>query len=1183
MLDNEKETVKRVKTALSGAAELSPALSALLVAVCADGAIPATAATSKVRRRNFTARIAGRVEATTVFRIGSASLSFLAAVVAATGQVLLDRASDNDNDNDNGSNSGSDSDGSTAILRTVCSILRQVVIGACGLELLVRWLAGARIIRLGYNGHSACGGCIACRCKCLCGGGSIGLSSFCWDAGIVAAAVAAELLAPPSLLLVVLPALLALLRLPRCLSSVMLWLAPAAQGSPLVAAAGALFPFGSPSSAAVRVLEVGLMCGLSVLACSVFGATDPYHFGSLRRAAVSTWQMQTCDDWPVVLRASALGCNNAFSEGAYPVGYYDGDGENIDGYNGDGDSEEGFFGCSANAPEGAGFGAALFAAAASLIGGLALPSVLVGLASVAYLRAGRRQEADVAAIQRLERAMATLAEMEAEAGVRTSSSLSEVHEDDEEVFKGWWSALRQELAHEVFTALGLSGSCSRCCCTFNHYSISGSSSSSTVVALERLLPVIDFILAELPSPQSSNGGAVTGMSEREKQLLQGRGLKGQWSWADFAGFLLEWRLVAIQEELDYLKKTASNKPRNGDGASNSVEGGGVKAPSNSDSTNAKEDAGNLQSDHSLPPLSSSTVEKGIVQDGSSGGNNINGLSQADLESVVQRTVAAVLQDRKSAGLPEEPHRLAVTTADAASCSTSSQQAESEPRVATAALQKGDAEREAEAAVAASNARVQVLEAKAAALEAQLAKITSSLNSEQQRLEEVRGKSLDTRLFTVVTAEEEEDDSEQPIGRGANGAAAKHALAQRAGLNAETAPVESPDPSVMAWRTLLANARNGEEEKQEGRTKLGLGNSGGFNEAWAKDVEMVFTAFEGSSSSSATGNKSGGIPIKDLVKGLKALGVKLSPPQAVAFGESLDEDGDGTISLKEFMAAARWEMKKLETVSSMTSSSSSNVNHNNLHREGQSATPALSAGPRGSDRSPHMTVKRRDSDTAAELRITSESMPRSGDPASNYEVRRLRARSDALRARQQINHPQQQPHQLAPSAVPPWVGPASPKKSTSVGSGLSSMKFEERALPLPKSGSGRSGGSTSSTARTSSPRRLMPGERRGSKGSAAEASASTTTSALASPGAKSSASSKASKWSPGAKFSGTEKGSKLTPVKTSNSSAGFKAKSTSSPCATTNNNSQSSSSKFKGKGTATAMRSPTGRNPSSSSR
>jgi hypothetical protein len=278
--------------------------------------------------------------------------------------------------------------------------------------------------------------------------------------------------------------------------------------------------------------------------------------------------------------------------------------------------------------------------------------------------------------------------------------------------------------------------------------------------------------------------------------------------------------------------------------------------------------------------------------------------------------------------------------------------------------------------------------------------------------------------------------------------------------------------------------------------------------------MVFLAFEDDQSGQE------GIRIPDLVKGLKALCVKLTPAQALAFGASLDGDGDGNVNLREFMSAARWEMKKLDAASAAQSGSRgnssvgsrSNASGNLRVAQGLSA---LSLEPRDGG-SPRLAVARRGSAGTAP------------PPGSELEhaARRLSARTDALRARAT-----QQPPLLARggAAVDALAGHSStskrgpaaskrgpaamPSPSPGSGSGLSGHKFEERALPLPKTGGGRSGGSTRIT--LVSPGNGRSGnlsESRGGKGSAAEAS--TTASATAtSSAAKASAAEKIVKSSP----------------------------------------------------------------------
>ena len=56
-------------------------------------------------------------------------------------------------------------------------------------------------------------------------------------------------------------------------------------------------------------------------------------------------------------------------------------------------------------------------------------------------------------------------------------------------------------------------------------------------------------------------------------------------------------------------------------------------------------------------------------------------------------------------------------------------------------------------------------------------------------------------------------------------------------------------------------------------------------------------------------KRGEISVGALATGLKAIGVELTPFEKRAFIEIVDSDGDGLLSLKEFLSLARWETSK----------------------------------------------------------------------------------------------------------------------------------------------------------------------------------------------------------------------------------------------------------------------------------
>ena len=68
------------------------------------------------------------------------------------------------------------------------------------------------------------------------------------------------------------------------------------------------------------------------------------------------------------------------------------------------------------------------------------------------------------------------------------------------------------------------------------------------------------------------------------------------------------------------------------------------------------------------------------------------------------------------------------------------------------------------------------------------------------------------------------------------------------------------------------------------------------ESWKRNTEILFDFFDA--------DQSGAIDVAELAKGLKFLGAKLTQTQAVAFRDDLDVDGDGEVSLEEFLVALR---------------------------------------------------------------------------------------------------------------------------------------------------------------------------------------------------------------------------------------------------------------------------------------
>jgi Ca2+-binding EF-hand superfamily protein len=69
-----------------------------------------------------------------------------------------------------------------------------------------------------------------------------------------------------------------------------------------------------------------------------------------------------------------------------------------------------------------------------------------------------------------------------------------------------------------------------------------------------------------------------------------------------------------------------------------------------------------------------------------------------------------------------------------------------------------------------------------------------------------------------------------------------------------------------------------------------------HENWEPRFKAMFTEFDE--------DKSGDIDARELGEGLRAIGISLSGPELAAFQADVDEDGGGTLSLKEFLGAVQ---------------------------------------------------------------------------------------------------------------------------------------------------------------------------------------------------------------------------------------------------------------------------------------
>ena len=122
--------------------------------------------------------------------------------------------------------------------------------------------------------------------------------------------------------------------------------------------------------------------------------------------------------------------------------------------------------------------------------------------------------------------------------------------------------------------------------------------------------------------------------------------------------------------------------------------------------------------------------------------------------------------------------------------------------------------------------------------------------------------------------------------------------------------------VMHQRQRLrgrALARNAEEHntfQNDQLRKLAVYSA----ELWAKVLEVARSDAMGwrkgitSLFKSLDTDESGSVDILEFAKGLRLLGIKMSPAQVVVFRDDIDADGDGSISLDEFTSAVRIRLK-----------------------------------------------------------------------------------------------------------------------------------------------------------------------------------------------------------------------------------------------------------------------------------
>jgi len=128
-----------------------------------------------------------------------------------------------------------------------------------------------------------------------------------------------------------------------------------------------------------NVVHVVAMLGIfnfvcAVLAKALFGENDPDHFGRISRGLVTIWQVETLDDWGVIMYTNMLGC--------FEFGYSD-----LRGYTTTAIS------CHEDMSHAWGDLAFFFFFFVVFIGGLVLPSILIGVIAIAFDDATRRIQA----------------------------------------------------------------------------------------------------------------------------------------------------------------------------------------------------------------------------------------------------------------------------------------------------------------------------------------------------------------------------------------------------------------------------------------------------------------------------------------------------------------------------------------------------------------------------------------------------------------------------------------------------------------------------------------------------------------------------------------------------------------------------------------------------------------------
>ena len=108
---------------------------------------------------------------------------------------------------------------------------------------------------------------------------------------------------------------------------------------------------------------------MTCFATSMFQRSDPFHFGSLMASALTIWRIETLDTWETVLNVNMFGCD--VMPGAYP---FTNEGNECD------------------EPFAYGWLGAAFFVFLVVVGGLVLPTVLIGIITIAFEKSARKRK-----------------------------------------------------------------------------------------------------------------------------------------------------------------------------------------------------------------------------------------------------------------------------------------------------------------------------------------------------------------------------------------------------------------------------------------------------------------------------------------------------------------------------------------------------------------------------------------------------------------------------------------------------------------------------------------------------------------------------------------------------------------------------------------------------------------------